>query len=147
MDPAAAGFFSSAAGNGRYTLAMNGGSCLSRNDSIFVSVATKLFASSRYGALPMMTRRATPCCITASRSLILCRMRWSCVIATRLLTPQYSSHCSSEPSGGNRSRCRSTFNPASTRMAGNCFPRSRSVKYTQLKRRVRTEPPLLFPQA
>ncbi len=46
--------------------------------------------------------------------------------------PQCSSHCSSLPSGWKRSPCRSATIPASARMRGNCFPRSRSVKNTRL---------------
>ena len=81
-----------------------------------------------YGTFPITTSRATPCRITASRSLGLWRMRWSWVSAMRPVAPQYSSYSSSEAPGSNRSWCRSTITPAAARMAGNCLPRSRSVK-------------------
>src|ERR1041385_3739599 len=67
--PVAEEFFARSPGLARYTLAMSGGACNSRTLSMRCRVATNDFASSGWGAWPMMTRRRTAWRMTASFSL------------------------------------------------------------------------------
>ena len=92
------------------------------------SVRTKLWASSAVVACRTKMSSGTLKRFTACSSFGTYRMRLLWETAIRPFVPQCSSYSSSLPSGWNRSPCRSMTIPASARMRGNCFPRSRSVK-------------------